>query len=264
MRHKSYLLILSLILLGQLISVDAQSPLKKELLPVFLIQQNLPSQFEKNLSGTLGTNIKIRMTLKREGKNLTGNYVYEKIGKPLKIQGVIDGQKVVINEFDDKDNQTGNFTGQFLANGSLTGIWVRSSDGKTFPFSLTEASSSTNNTSETKIKCYIKSDSGELEMNSSGDQITHFSYTNVGGNGHTCTMEANRGDEDSTWQDKGTTTTIYFKEADFKVIIEKAPNQYTISFVGENKSYFCGVRSILPDKLQVVKSASGYSGKKIN
>lgn len=266
MKNKSYLLVLLIVIFGQLFNATAQNSLPKSVFPSLLTQSNLPSQFEKKFTGTIGSNIKIRMSLKREGKSLKGTYNYEKIGTPLRIEGTIDGQKVVINEFDASNNTTGNFVGQFAANGSFTGIWTRGRDGKTFPFSLAESDSGSNDVGKgTALKCSVKTDSGELEMGLQGDKITSFSYTNVGGGGHTCTIEASRDDGETNWQDKDTNTTIDFKEEEVKVLIEKETNQYTISFLGddEKKRYFCGVRSVLPDKLQIVKTANGYSGKKI-
>lgn len=117
---------------------------------------------------------------------------------------------------------------------------------------------------DTVVNCYIREDSGELEMTLAGEQIKKFSYTNVGGGTHTCTLEAERGDQESIWKDSAETTTITFKEIKVVIVIEKTTQGYMISFSGEELSYFCGARAFLPAKLQLIKRAKAYIGKRLN
>ncbi len=64
--------------------------------------------------GTIAGNLKIEMTLLRDGERLTGSYFYPKVGKNIALSGTIDKDGgVSISESDDSGKQTGVFKGKW-------------------------------------------------------------------------------------------------------------------------------------------------------
>jgi hypothetical protein len=87
--------------------------------------------------GTINKRIRIQMKLGIQGNRLSGTYFYEKYRTDIPIQGTIDSQKkVVINEFDEKGNQTGVFKGKFTSARRIEGIWSKPNGSKAMPFVL--------------------------------------------------------------------------------------------------------------------------------
>src|SRR6266436_2608830 len=64
--------------------------------------------------GTIAGNLRIEMTLLRDGERLTGTYFYPKVGKNIALGGTIDKDgNVSISESDDSGKQTGVFKGKW-------------------------------------------------------------------------------------------------------------------------------------------------------
>src|SRR6266852_5196800 len=64
--------------------------------------------------GTIAGNLRIEMTLLRDGERLTGSYFYPKVGKNIALSGTIDKDgNVSISESDDGGKQTGMFKGKW-------------------------------------------------------------------------------------------------------------------------------------------------------
>jgi Protein of unknown function (DUF3298)/Deacetylase PdaC len=64
--------------------------------------------------GTIAGNLKIEMTLLRDGERLTGSYFYPKVGKSIALSGTVDKDgNVSISESDDSGKQTGVFKGKW-------------------------------------------------------------------------------------------------------------------------------------------------------
>src|SRR5204863_3775861 len=64
--------------------------------------------------GTIAGNLRIEMTLLRDGERLTGTYFYPKVGKNIALSGTIDKDgNVSISESDDSGKQTGVFKGKW-------------------------------------------------------------------------------------------------------------------------------------------------------
>src|SRR5215831_2506742 len=58
--------------------------------------------------GTIGTNLKIEMTLIRAGESVTGTYFYPKVGKNIELKGSVDKSgNVDLRESDEKGKETG-------------------------------------------------------------------------------------------------------------------------------------------------------------
>jgi hypothetical protein len=66
--------------------------------------------------GTIGANLKIEVTLLRDGERVTGSYFYPKVGKNIALSGTIDKDgNVSLSESDDSGKQTGVFKGKWKA-----------------------------------------------------------------------------------------------------------------------------------------------------
>ena len=97
--------------------------------------------------GTIAGNLKIEMTLLRDGERVTGNYFYPKVGKNIALQGTIDKDgNISISEADDGGKQTGVFKGKWKPatdspDPTLIGIegkWSRPDGSKETEFLVTQ------------------------------------------------------------------------------------------------------------------------------
>jgi hypothetical protein len=95
---------------------------------------------EREFAGTINKTIKIRMKLSRNGKEISGTYVYEKVGKELQLSGGVSGEQVTLKESDEHGNQTGIFKGRFVNADLIEGTWTNGDGNRTFPFSVRASS----------------------------------------------------------------------------------------------------------------------------
>lgn len=88
------------------------------------------------LIGSIDGKYPITMDLNQNGSELSGSYYYNKNGpdKRLTVYGQLDGSRFRLQEYDDDNNNTGNFVGTYH-NGMVTGTFTLS-DGKTMSFDL--------------------------------------------------------------------------------------------------------------------------------
>lgn len=86
--------------------------------------------------GVISRNIQIEMALTRRGDRLEGEYMYKKIGRPIKLVGRIDPEgRADLNEFDPDGKHTGRFSGR-LGSGGFSGQWSTPEGNKRLPFKL--------------------------------------------------------------------------------------------------------------------------------
>lgn len=101
------------------------------------------ANFSRGFEGTINNQYAIEMNLQRNGDNLSGTYLYSKHKVDIPIKGTIDGQgNFVINEFDNKGNQTGIFKGKLVSGNAMDGTWSKPNGDKSMPFSLKAAGNS--------------------------------------------------------------------------------------------------------------------------
>jgi len=97
----------------------------------------------KRFSGTINGRYKIEMTLSRQGSELQGQYFYEKYRQQITLKGTIDGQgNFTLNEYDQRNNQTGSFKGRFEPTQQptqLSGTWTDVKGSKSLSFNLSAA-----------------------------------------------------------------------------------------------------------------------------
>jgi hypothetical protein len=91
---------------------------------------------EKEFVGTINNTIKIRMKLVEKNKRIEGTYLYERIGKNLKLNGTMrDETDFYLNEFDEQGKKTGIFEGSFISQDWIEGVWAPGEDKNSQTFS---------------------------------------------------------------------------------------------------------------------------------
>src|SRR5256884_4174283 len=92
-------------------------------------------------------NLKIEMTLGRDGERATGSYFYPKVGKNIELNGTIDKDgNVDLREKDDSGKETGVFKGKWkaalepneLGMANIAGKWSRPDGSKETTFEMTK------------------------------------------------------------------------------------------------------------------------------
>jgi len=97
--------------------------------------------------GTISGNLKIEMTLVRNGERLAGSYFYPKVGKEIALKGTIDSDgNLELKESDETGKGTGVFKGKWkpsvaeteLDLAEIEGKWSRPDGSKQTAFTVTE------------------------------------------------------------------------------------------------------------------------------
>src|SRR5881628_1271458 len=92
-------------------------------------------------------NLKIEMTLVRDGERVSGSYFYPKVGKNIELNGTVDKDaNVDLREKDDSRKETGIFKGKWktavepyeLGMANIAGKWSRPDGAKETTFELTQ------------------------------------------------------------------------------------------------------------------------------
>lgn len=93
---------------------------------------------EGNYVGIMGKDIRVHMHLKIQGELIYGYYYYDIFQKVLILKGSVDrGGNYKIMEYDEKENQTGIFSGQFSEDyTSMFGHWSDQNIKKDFSYTL--------------------------------------------------------------------------------------------------------------------------------
>lgn len=79
---------------------------------------------EREFVGTIDKTLRVRMKLSQSGNVLSGSYVYERIGKNLRLTGEMTFENEFrLNEFDERGTQTGTFEGTFVSRDWIEGTW---------------------------------------------------------------------------------------------------------------------------------------------
>ncbi|MBR3455621.1 MAG: zinc ribbon domain-containing protein [Bacteroidaceae bacterium] len=95
-----------------------------------------PAYQNMRMVGSIDNKYPITMDLEQNGSDLRGSYYYNRNGpdKRLNVYGQLDGSRFRLQEYDNDDNNTGNFIGTYH-NGRVTGTFSLP-DGKTMSFEL--------------------------------------------------------------------------------------------------------------------------------
>ncbi len=91
----------------------------------------------REYAGTIG-DLRIVMTLDKNGAKLTGEYRYASQRTTLSLRGVMIGDRDFVLEEFDEDKNTGQFNGTFNDDGSVAGQWASPDGAAVYPFRLEE------------------------------------------------------------------------------------------------------------------------------
>jgi hypothetical protein len=120
---------------------------KKDTIQTTVIEQPVNTEPVSNASlgsfsfwkGTMNPkNIQLTLWLSQKGNLLTGEVVYSKSGKPIKVAGRKNGEYYTIYEFDKAGNVTGVYSLQ-TAKDSLNGTWYSPQNKKSYDFKSSKA-----------------------------------------------------------------------------------------------------------------------------
>ncbi|HET7289304.1 MAG TPA: DUF3298 domain-containing protein [Thermodesulfobacteriota bacterium] len=96
-------------------------------------------------AGTIGDNLPIQMELIFDSGDVTGSYMYDKVGIPITLTGSLDSGTAVLSlvEQDEKGLKTGTFKGSVISEGKdfgnyIEGKWSKANGLTTLPFKLTK------------------------------------------------------------------------------------------------------------------------------
>lgn len=99
----------------------------------------LPIVFSKQLTGKIGENLSITMSLERNDSILNGKYYYHGQEGFLMLSGRYFGKnEIELNETNSKGNVTGLFLGSFVSESRIEGVWVNPKSKKETAFFLDE------------------------------------------------------------------------------------------------------------------------------
>lgn len=89
-----------------------------------------------DFEGVIGKNYKILLSVYYNENKFTGSYYYDKYRKEIDIDGKIEGEKILLTEYDQFHNKTGIFNGVQKQDDSIAGIWQDVKGNKKLNFNL--------------------------------------------------------------------------------------------------------------------------------
>jgi hypothetical protein len=96
-------------------------------------------------TGTIGNDLGVQVELVMDSGDVSGTYMYDKIGTPITLTGVFDSKTstLTLDEQDEKGNKTGTFIGSVRSAGKnfgmvIAGKWSKADGLSSLPFMLTK------------------------------------------------------------------------------------------------------------------------------
>jgi hypothetical protein len=87
-------------------------------------------------AGTIGSDLKIHMTLEFRGDEVNGHYYYDRYKINIPLQGSRDLRDLTLNEYDPSGKMTGMFKGKIYSREGFGGTWSRPDGTKPLSFSV--------------------------------------------------------------------------------------------------------------------------------
>jgi hypothetical protein len=103
-------------------------------------EDNTKIQLDKgyhDYEGSINNNLEIKMSLYPSGNEIVGSYFYDKERKELQLKGKLEGNNIVLSEYDENQKNTGTFKGTMDINEKVEGTWISADGKKSYPFILT-------------------------------------------------------------------------------------------------------------------------------
>lgn len=99
--------------------------------------------FIKTFAGKIDNKYGIHLKIQAEDGEISGTYFYDNVGIDLRLRGSLASDStLLLEEFDEKSNQTGTWKGKLLNGSKLTGDWAKPDGSKAKPFMLLVTSDS--------------------------------------------------------------------------------------------------------------------------
>jgi eukaryotic-like serine/threonine-protein kinase len=160
--------------------------------------------FSKNFAGLVGGKFKIEMKLQRNGGDLSGSYFFQPVRDivlhgnytreperwadknnalariDVPIRGTVDNQQnFIVEEFDDKGLKTGIFSGHFVSDGGMEGMWSKPNGKSQTQFSLKDEGDKASGGNYTIVSKVIRRKTGKMKVDISYPQLEGLSDENV-------------------------------------------------------------------------------------
>lgn len=87
--------------------------------------------------GSINNKLKIKMSLYSTENEIVGSYFYESERKEIQLKGKLEGNNIVLSEYDESGKNTGTFQGTMDTNEKVEGTWTNPDGKKSYPFTLT-------------------------------------------------------------------------------------------------------------------------------
>lgn|GEM_PF-1687734 len=87
--------------------------------------------------GNINNNLKIIMSLYPSENEIVGSYFYGKERKEIQLKGKLDGNNIILSEYNENGKNTGTFQGKMDANEKVEGTWTSADGKRKYPFTLT-------------------------------------------------------------------------------------------------------------------------------
>jgi len=88
--------------------------------------ENPNFDFIKTYAGKIDNKYPLHIKLNSDNGKINGAYFYDKVGADLEITGTISNDSIIIlNEFDQKGNQTGLWNGKLINENKISGTWSK-------------------------------------------------------------------------------------------------------------------------------------------
>jgi hypothetical protein len=93
--------------------------------------------FIKTFEGKIDNKYPLHIKLNSENGKINGTYFYDKVGTDIEIKGTISKDStLIINEFDQKGNQTGLWNGKLINENKISGTWSKPNGDSAKDFTL--------------------------------------------------------------------------------------------------------------------------------
>lgn len=103
-------------------------------------EDNTKNQLDKgyhDYEGSINNNLEIKMSLYPSENEIVGSYFYDKERKEIQLKGKLEGNNIVLSEYDENQKNTGTFKGTMDINEKIEGTWISADGKKSYPFILT-------------------------------------------------------------------------------------------------------------------------------
>lgn len=93
--------------------------------------------FIKTFAGKIDNEYPLHIKLNSDNGRINGTYFYDKVGSDIEIKGTISNDSsITLNEFDQKGNQTGLWSGKLINYNKINGTWSKPNGDSAKDFTL--------------------------------------------------------------------------------------------------------------------------------